>query len=526
MRFSIKSAVRFGQEAEPLKNVLEFLEKTAEKFPGRLAVTDEYQSITYGELLKRSRRIGSALAGKITPKAPVAVFGEKSIDTLCAFFGTVYGGGFYSLINPMLPAERLKQINSVLMPETVITNREDAELAGSVFDGAEILLIDRLLLSEENTRLLAKIREASVDTDPLYANFTSGSTGVPKGVLVGHRSVMDFIDNFTELFSISENDVIGNQAPFDFDVSVKDIYSAIKTGASLVIIPKRLFSNPTQLLDFICDHEITTMIWAVSALCLISTFHGLDYRVPEKVNKVLFSGEVMPKKHLDIWMRSLPDARFVNLYGPTEITCNCTYHIIDRSRVYENGIPIGKPFPNKNVFLLSDSGGRITESGVSGEICVGGTALALGYYNAPEQTATAFVQNPLNRRYPEIIYKTGDYGEYDGNGEIIFCGRRDFQIKHMGHRIELEEIERAISNINGIERCCCLFDAEKSKLYGFYVGPLEKRELHTALKESLPEFMIPGALRKLEKMPLTPNGKIDRKELMGMVKSKNGKKAN
>ena len=441
---------------------------------------------------------------------------DKGIDTLCAFFGAVYAGGFYSLLNPRLPEERLKQIKSVLNPSVVITNQENLELAELLF-GDNVYLIDELKTAAKNDALLSSVRGRAVDTDPLYANFTSGSTGVPKGVLVSHRSVIDFIDNFTEIFSIGQGNVIGNQAPFDFDVSVKDIYSAIKTGAKLVIIPMRLFSNPTALLDLLCERGVTTMIWAVSALCLISTFHGLDYKVPEKVNKILFSGEVMPHKHLAYFMDRLPNAVFVNLYGPTEITCNCTYHIIDRNRDYDNGIPVGKPFPNKDVFLLDDNNNLVTAENTAGEICVRGTALALGYYNAPEQTAKAFVQNPLNPNYPETIYRTGDFGKYDENGELLFCGRKDFQIKHMGHRIELEEIERAINGTSGIERCCCIFDEKKSKLYGFYVGALDKKELHRKLRERLPEFMIPNALRKLDALPLTANGKIDRKALLNVM---------
>lgn len=235
----------------------------------------------------------------------------------------------------------------------------------------------------------------------------------------------------------------------------------------------------------------------------------------------------MPMKHLKYFMDSLPNAVFVNLYGPTEITCNCTYHIIDRNRDYENGIPIGKAFPNKDVFLLDENDGLITAQNTAGEICVRGTALALGYYNAPEQTAKAFVQNPLNPNYPETIYKTGDFGKYDENGELVFGGRKDFQIKHMGHRIELEEIERAINGTAGIERCCCIFDEVKSKLYGFYVGTPDKKELHRNLKERLPEFMIPSALRKLDALPLTANGKIDRKTLLSGIRgNKNERKAN
>ena len=496
-----------------MRNVLEYLERSAKKYPDKTAVEDEFGKSTYAELLEKSRRIGSALTDKITRNSPVAVFMDKGIDTLCAFFGTVYARGFYSLMNPRLPEERLKQIHSVLNPAAVITNKENFELAENLF-GSGVYLIDELKAADENGALLSSVREKAVSTDPLYANFTSGSTGVPKGVLVSHRSVIDFIDTFTGIFSIGENDVVGNQAPFDFDVSVKDIYSCLKTGAKLVIIPMRLFSNPTGLLDLLCERGITTMIWAVSALCLISTFHGLDYKVPEKVNKILFSGEVMPHKHLAYFMDRLPNATFVNLYGPTEITCNCTYHIIDRSRNYDNGIPIGKAFPNKDVFLLDDSDKLVTAENTLGEICVRGTALALGYYNAPEQTAKAFVQNPLNPNYPETIYRTGDFGKYDENSELVFCGRKDFQIKHMGHRIELEEIERAINGTPGIARCCCIFDEAKSKLYGFYVGELDKKELHRKLRDHLPEFMIPNALRKLDALPLTANGKIDRKALL------------
>ncbi len=255
------------------------------------------------------------------------------------------------------------------------------------------------------------------------------------------------------------------------------------------------------------------MTWAVSALCLISTLHGLDYKTPETVKKILFSGEVMPYKHLMNWQQHLPEAMLVNLYGPTEITCNCTYHILESGRDYSGGIPIGRPFDNEDVFLLDDKNELITESGKAGEICVRGTALALGYYASPEQTAKHFVQNPLNSFYPDIIYRTGDLGTYNENGELVFSGRKDFQIKYMGHRIELEEIEHSMAAIDGVERCVCIFDEKKSKLKGYYIGTIDKAQLHTIMKSSLPVFMVPGILRQVESMPLTKNGKIDRKKL-------------
>ena len=314
--------------------------------------------------------------------------------------------------------------------------------------------------------------------------------------------------------SITHEDVIANQAPFDFDVSVKDIYSALATGATLVLVPRPLFSQPQQLLDFLCQHRATTLIWAVSALCLITTVHGLDYRVPETVNKVLFSGEVMPAKHLKTWMEHLPQAQFVNLYGPTEITCNCTYHIIDRTRSYPDGIPMGQAFPNEDVFLLDGEDHLVTAPNVVGEVCVRGSALALGYYRNPEQTAKAFPNNPLNPCYPERIYRTGDLARYSSLGELHFCGRKDFQIKHMGHRIELEEIERAVSNLSGVHRCCCVFHSEKRRLYAFYQGELTPKELRLQLLPTLPPYMIPNVFRQVEQFPLNKNGKIDRTLLM------------
>ena len=495
-------------------NILEYLERNAKQFPDTVAVIDEEKSYTYKELMNISRCIGTGIACKTNIRKPVAVLMEKGSDTLCTFMGIVYAGCFYVLLNPELPENRLKQTVSVLQPELIITDSIHQELATMLVPAEHIALKEEIINTSFDENLLRKIRNKVIDTDPLYANFTSGSTGVPKGVVISHRSVIDFIEIFVPLFSICQNDIIGNQAPFDFDVSVKDIYSALKTGATLVIIPKRLFSQPVNLLDYICEHKITTMIWAVSALCLISTCHGLDYRTPSTVKRVLFSGEVMPYKHLKSWMEHLPSADFVNLYGPTEITCNCTYHKISRTRDYSDSVPIGKSFPNEHVFLLDDNDNEITTPGKRGEICVRGTALALGYFRDKMQTEKAFTLNPLNKWYPEYIYRTGDLAVYTDDEELLFCGRKDFQIKYMGHRIELEEVEREISCVPQIERCCVLFKESKQRLYCFYTGDIDRKELCGILKERLPLYMIPGVIKQVDNFPLTKNGKIDRKKLL------------
>lgn len=493
-------------------NVLNYLESSASQYPDKIAFADKDKSITYQELLQRSKAIGTKLSNIVSPRTPVPVFMEKSVDTIALFFGIVYAGCFYVLLDTKQPKARLKHILNTLDVNMLITSSlYERDLKRLEFTGDVVQLEN---LEEEKVideKILEQIRNQALDTDPLYGIFTSGSTGIPKGVIVAHRSVIDFINVFTKTFEITSEDVIGNQAPWDFDVSVKDIYSTIATGATMQIIPKQFFSFPTKLIDFLCEREVTTIIWAVSAVCIISTLKGFEYKVPTKLKKIMFSGEVMPVKQLNIWREYLPDAMYVNLYGPTEITCNCTYHIIKEDYVPGDIIPIGRPFPNEHVFLLDDENKEVKEPGKKGELCVSGTAVTLGYYNNPEQTQKAFTQNPLNPYYLETIYRTGDLAYYNEEGLLCFASRKDFQIKHMGHRIELGEIEGSMESIKEIKRACCIF--ENNKIHAFYDGEIEKKEIVRELKKTLPVFMIPNVFIQLEQFPITKNGKIDRNEL-------------
>jgi amino acid adenylation domain-containing protein len=499
-----------------MKNILEYLEHSATTHPDKIAVLDPEKNATYEELLNNARRIGSFLSEQEVPQSPVAVFMDKSVEALTAFMGIVSAGCFYISINMDQPPTRIRQILETSNAGSIITLGSDTSIIKEAGYLGKCFDYHHMIKHEINVDALAKIRENFLDIHPLYCNFTSGSTGISKGVLVSHRSVIDFMEYFPSLFHITEEDRIGNQAPFDFDVSVKDIYSTLKMGATMVIIPKRLFSIPTQLLDYLCDQKVTTLIWAVSALCMVSQLKGFTYKIPDQVNKVLFSGEAMPVKQLSIWQKYLPNARYVNLYGPTEITCNCTYYEINREFQAEEKIPIGRPFPNEKVFLLDEENKQVTTPGVNGELCVSGTALALGYYNNPEQTKRAFIQNPLNQNYLEMIYRTGDLAFYNEDNDLCFAGRKDFQIKHMGHRIELEEIEMAINSFSPIERACCVFEEKRNRITAFYVGSMEGKEISEQMRKSLPSYMIPTAFRTITEFPITPNGKIDRKKLLEM----------
>ena len=494
-------------------SVIDLLKNDAKRYPNKIAFADVENQITYNQLNTKAQSFASGLLAVTKPQQPIVFFMDKSVDLIIGFMGTVYAGCCYSVIDVKQPLSRLTKILDVLNPALIITtetNKKSLDTLASIYK----VVVFESIFSNINATELAKIDDNRLDIDPLYINFTSGSTGVPKGVAVSNRSVLEFMQTFPSTVEITHDDVIGNQAPWDFDVSVKDIYSGLKLGATVQIIPRSYFSFPTKLLDFLCERNVTTLIWAVSAMCFVSTMKGFEYKVPSSVNKVMFSGEIMPIKHYQIWKRFLPNAQFINLYGPTEITCNCTYFKLDPNASYSQGIPMGKAFKNERVFLLDDINAEITTPEILGEICVSGTTLALGYYNNKEKTDEVFVQNPLNHLFNETIYRTGDIGKYDKDGNLHYCTRKDFQIKHMGHRIELFEIENNVNSIESVVRSCCVYDTEKKRLVLFYIGDIDLKNLKKRLKSILPMYMMPNHTEKLEQFPLTKNGKIDRKLLL------------
>ena len=492
-----------------MNNILEYLECTAACFPERTAVEDEVCSVTWKELLTTAKQVGSVLAERISFQEPVAILTEKSVKTLALMLGVVYAGGFYVVVDPAQPEERMKQILHTLHPVLILVENDPAEKEQE-WNGEKILVAESVFCSEKtiHEKLLRERRKRSSDDDILYGIFTSGSTGVPKGITVTHRAVIDFITHFVETFGFTKEDHIGNQAPFDFDVSVKDIYTCIMTGAKLVILPRKLFSTPPLLLDWLCEKKVTVLIWAVSALTLVSSLKGLAYRVPEFVRMVLFSGEVMPVQQLILWQKALPEAAFINLYGPSEITCNCTFYRVPQHISEDVRIPIGYPFDGREVFLLDQNGKEVTKKGKKGEICVSGESLAKGYYHNPQETQKHFFL--WNHK---MTYRTGDLGFYGEKKELYFAGRKDFQIKHMGHRIELEEIERALNRMDGVEKSCCLLDQKKNQLVAFYQGEAEKKQIRAQLKKQVPIYMVPHKMIRISVFPLNKNGKTDRKEL-------------
>lgn len=498
-----------------ITNVLEYLEESAKKSPRKIVLSDDNSQVTYEELLHDAKAIGSYLSSKINNKTnePIAVLIDRNVESIIAFLGVIYSGNFYVPIDLSMPSNRINTIFNTLHPQFIIANNASSSKLGSIDFAGEVLPFSQMIDANIDINGLEKIRSAVIDTDPVYSIFTSGSTGIPKGVVICHRSIIDLIEHFSRAFNLSENCIFGNQAPFDFDVSVKDIYLTLKNGASLVIIPKVLFSFPGKLIEYLNSNKINTIIWATSALRIIANFQSFENIKPNHLQTIMFSGEVMPNKILNYWRRNLPDCQYVNLYGPTEITCNCSYYIVNRQFADNEVLPIGIPFKNTDIILLNEND-KLVKKDEMGEICVRGSSLALGYYNNKQETSKSFCQNPLNKNYPELIYRTGDLGSYNERGELIFISRKDFQIKHMGHRIELGEIEVAANAVNFIDTACCLYDSNNEKIILFYQAKEQNdKEVVLCLKKSLPRFMIPNRFVFMKSMPMNKNAKIDRQKL-------------
>ncbi|NLD86663.1 MAG: amino acid adenylation domain-containing protein [Clostridiales bacterium] len=481
-----------------ITNVITYLHNAAKNYPDKIALSDVRGEITYRELWNRTLSVGSLVSSRLGGRTSRGVFVtiERNFDSIVAFFGVALSGNFYVPVDLTLPHGRLMSIYDTVRPELcIIASKVKTNIP---FEGCEIINLSEAQIYIPDDTLYERTINTVIDTDPLYCIFTSGSTGVPKGVLISHRGVIDMAEQFVKTFSFDESAVFGNQAPFDFDVSVKDIYISLKCAATVHVLEKQLFLMVKRLIERLNDHKVNTLIWAASAMRIVSALRTFDKITPLYLRQVMFSGEALPVKVLNDWVSHIPDAEYVNLYGPTEITCNCTYYKINRRFSDSEAIPIGKPFVNSAVFLLD------------GEICVRGSCLALGYYGDHERTEKAFCQNPLQSAYPEKIYRTGDLARYE-DGDLIFLGRADSQVKHMGHRIELGEIEIHANAIGFITSACCLYDEKREKLTLFYEAKeQDDKAVFTSLKSALPAHMIPNRLVYMKTMPANRTGKIDR----------------
>ncbi len=494
------------------RSILEYLEETVRRLPEKTAFAGETRAMTFRQVHDQARAIGSwLLARKLT--GPVAVFMGRCPRTITAFLGTIYAGCFYVPLDPEMPRVRIQAILEKTRPAAMICDGDTRALAQGLLPGKWVAYETAAFGIIDEERLKA-VRASALDIDPIYTVFTSGSTGVPKGVLGTHRAALDYIENLCPVLGFGEDTVFGNQTPLYYDACLKEILPTLKFGATTWLIPQKLFLFPVDLVMYLNQHKINTLCWVVSALTMISSMGTFQRLKPKTLRTVAFASEVFPIRQLNLWRQALPEARFFNLYGPTETTGICCYYEVDRDFSEGEVLPVGKPFPNTGIVLLNEEN-KVPGSGELGEICIRGTRLTLGYYQDPERTEAAFPQNPLNPHFRERIYRTGDLGRFNARGELEFLGRKDQQVKVMGHRVELGEIEAAAQTCGELQGSCCVYDGKRLVL--FYAGDTAEQDLAGQIRKLLPRYMVPGVIRRLTALPMTPNGKIDRTRLRALV---------
>ncbi|MBP3815609.1 MAG: amino acid adenylation domain-containing protein [Firmicutes bacterium] len=512
-------------------NIIDQFNYSVEQYKDNIAFTSpadnpkEASSITFKDLEVLVKRIATGLLGYLGEQnqpQPIGVMTDRNYYTPACYMGIALTGNFYAPMDPTLPETRILQILSVAKPRYIITDQNNFQTVNALtstvdFEVATILLEDLLKVSPDEEIINQRKLDITEDS-PLYMIFTSGSTGVPKGVLTSHLSLMCYLDGLNQVIQLEERDVIGSQAPFDYIAAIRDLYLPLVTGCSTVIIPRTITAMPKELFSMLNEYKVTTLCWSAAGLEVISKLGAFDdpsLSRPEHIKRIVFSGSVIPNQHLEPWQDALPDTTFINQYGPTETTASCTYYILRDKVSKDTVIPIGKPFQHYQVLIL-DEDNKEAAYGSPGELCVAGPALAIGYYNNPEQTEKVFVKNPLSDT-PDRIYRTGDLAKYDNEGNLLFLGRKDRQIKHMGHRIELAEIDRVASSIPQVSQGISIYDPLKEILHLFYTGEASKKDITLFFRKNMPSYMVPRKITNLESFPTLPNGKINMGELKKMI---------
>ena len=494
-------------------HLLDFFEETVSKKADATAVVHNEQSISFTELKDKAQKLGTNLIQRIggVQNKPIAVFLPKEINTIVSDLGIMYSSNPFMNLDVKTPKERIMNIIELIKPLAVITQKKFSK----VFSDVElpVIYIDEFDWSNSiDEKSLVDRKAKLIDTDPFCIINTSGSTGTPKGVVLNHRSFFDFMAVSKEEFEFDGLEIIGSLSPVVFDIYDFELCMMMINGSQLVLLDAMLAAFPARLLEKLNVAHVNFIFWVPSIMVNIANMGLLDKIVLHDLKLVWFAGEVFPTKQFLVWYDKLPNTKFANLYGPIEITLDCTYYVVKERPVESEPLPIGIPYRNTDVLLLNDDN-QICEIGEEGELCVRGTSLAMGYYNNPEKTAAAFTQNPLNNSYPELIYRTGDMAYVREDGNIMFKGRKDSLIKHMGYRIELGEIEHVIENdLKLVNYCCAVYQYEKKEIVLYYEDENEitDKEFRTQIGKVFPSYMVPTVYVKMDELPRNTNGKIDR----------------
>ncbi len=497
-------------------NLIELFEESVSKYPQKTAVIDKDREINFADLRTRAMQLAHLIIGKKSEKnKPVAVFLDKSIESVFADLGIIYSGNFYMNLDIKTPSERLNNILKLIEPSIIVSTSKQIKAINAIIpDTIGIILLDEENWDNRPDEELIKSRLSTIiDTDPSCIINTSGSTGTPKGVVLNHKSFFDFTEWAIDTFKFEDDLIMGSLSPIVFDIYSFELCMLMAKASTLVVLPGNLAAFPAKILELLEKHHVNFLFWVPTIMVNIANMDLLQTYKLDCLKTVWFAGEVFPTKQFNYWYRHLPQTTFANLYGPIEITLDCTFYIIDKDIPDEQPLPIGYPCRNTDIIILDQDDKAVLSPNIDGELCVRGTSLAMGYYNNPEKTALAFVQNPLNKSYPEVIYRTGDIVCYNEEGLIMFKGRKDNIVKHLGYRTDLGEIEHVIINtLKLVKNGCVIYNQAQKEITLFYEAEEEisVAEFRKKIGQALPKYMIPTVYHYLQLLQRNTNGKIDR----------------
>lgn len=502
-------------------------EKTVEDHAGKTAIMfTTGHGISYGDLNRKANRLGRyLLKSGVQQNDVVCLGGDKRFNTFAGMLACLKIGAVYTILDPESPVERLRKIMMTCRPKMLLAGKELGRRLSSVCTELDIGVIcneheDLDPEIEPFDEVNLKETRHVTGANAAYIMFTSGSTGFPKGAVMTHSNVLNFLGWSIDEYNISSDDVLTNVNPLYFDNSVFDFYSSLFSGACLVPFLKETVRDPKALVNAIDELQCTLWFSVPTLLIFLQTMKALNQNNMKWVTRFVFGGEGYPKAKLkDLYDIYGHRAELYNVYGPTECTCICSsYKITSEDFDEVQGLPpLGEMIPNFSYLILDETGKEVAD-GEIGELCLLGPNVGKGYYNDPQRTRDSFIQNPFNDRYADMMYKTGDLVRYNRDDDKIYVtGRKDNQIKHMGYRIELEEIEVALSCLDYISQAVVLHGNTRglSQIIAVISSEqeVEEKSIRRDLRKLIPDYMIPSKFHLEKQLPRNPNGKVDRKRL-------------
>lgn len=498
-------------------NMLEYLEETANRVPERIAFCDDRESLSFAGLMENAKKIGSCLAKHTAPRDPVALLIDaRSLSNIPAMFGVLYAGCAYAPLDIAMPPERLRLLLELLQPTALLVDERGKKAYESCgLDGDCLITCSDALSCDINEEKLGIIRNQASVYDPMSILYTSGSTGIPKGSIQTHFSYLHWTEATIKVYGLTEDAVFGNQSPFFYANSILDVYPPVALGARTYLLPSGVLTFPKKLIESLNKQHITVFCMTPSSFISVVNAGVLTPGCLPELKWGMMSGESMPWLPLKVWMEASPHASWWHFYGSTEMFA-VAVGTVGEDHQDGDRLPVGKPFSLVHILFVDENGNEVPP-GVPGEMLVSSPWISSGYHRDAERTAASWVTDPLNQGWYERFFRGGDIGFIREDGQLMVLGRRDTQIKHMGYRMEIGEVEAALRELPGWRAGCVLFDSEKDKLWCFYTGELEEKEIIAGLKERLARYMLPDFYVHLGEMPYTATMKLDRSRLRKMM---------